>query len=61
MDKMNLENFYIRISKLRTMENFYWFTAGAVVLTILVVLFVPGVEDFVERTFQRYLGQAARQ
>ena len=61
MDKMNLENFYIRISKLRTEKFFYWFTAGAVVLTILAVLFVPGVEDFVERTFQRYLGQAARQ
>lgn len=45
----------------KTMKNFYWFTAGAVVLTILAVLFVPGVEDFVERTFQRYLGQAARQ
>jgi|TARA_B110000438_G_C15619224_1_gene565781 hypothetical protein len=61
MDKMNLENFYIRISKLRTMKNFYWFTTVAVVLTVLAVLFFPGVEDFVERTFQRYLGQAARQ
>jgi len=60
MDKMNLENFYIRISKLRTMKNFYWFTTVAVVLTVLAVLFFPGVEDFVERTFQRYLGQAAR-
>lgn len=42
------------------MKNFYWFTAAAVVLTVLAVLFFPGVEDFVERTFQRYLGQAAR-
>jgi len=42
------------------MKNFYIFTAAAVVATILAVLFVPGVDDFVERTFQVYLGRAAR-
>lgn len=42
------------------MKNFYIFTAIAVVCTVLAVLFVPGVDDFVERTFQVYLGRAAR-
>ena len=42
------------------MKSFYIFTAAAVVATILAVLFVPGVDDFVERTFQVYLGRAAR-
>ena len=42
------------------MKLFYWGIAIAVVLTILAVLFVPGVDDFVEQTFQRYLGRAAR-
>jgi hypothetical protein len=42
------------------MKKFYIFTAVAIVLTILAVLFVPGVDDFVEVTFQRYLGRAAR-
>ncbi|HJN94756.1 MAG: hypothetical protein QGG02_06365 [Gammaproteobacteria bacterium] len=42
------------------MKYFYWFIAAALVLTVLSVLFVPGVDDFVEQTFQRYLGQAAR-
>ena len=41
------------------MKKFYIFTAVAIVLTVLAVLFVPGVDDFVEVTFQRYLGQAA--
>tara|TARA_B100000686_G_scaffold341115_1_gene417970 strand:+ start:1610 stop:1738 length:129 start_codon:yes stop_codon:yes gene_type:complete len=42
------------------MKKFYLGIAIALVLTALVVLFVPGVDDFVERTFQGYLGRAAR-
>ncbi len=42
------------------MKLFYWAVAAAIVLTILAVLFVPGVDDFIEQTFQRYLGRAAR-
>ncbi len=42
------------------MKLFYWAVAIAIVVTILAVLFVPGVDDFVEQTFQRYLGRAAR-
>ncbi|MDG2250984.1 MAG: hypothetical protein P8N11_09110 [Gammaproteobacteria bacterium] len=42
------------------MKKFYVGVAIALVLTILAVLFVPGVDDFVEQTFQRYLGRAAR-
>ncbi|MFL2848933.1 MAG: hypothetical protein ACJZ8R_02120 [Pseudohongiellaceae bacterium] len=42
------------------MKKFYVGVAIALFLTILAVLFVPGVDDFVEQTFQRYLGRAAR-
>ena len=42
------------------MRNFYYAIAAALVLTVLAVLFVPGVDDFVETTFQMYLGRAAR-
>ncbi len=42
------------------MKYFYWFIAGAVVVTALAVLFVPGVDDFVEQTLLGYLGRAAR-
>ena len=42
------------------MKNFYICIAVALVLTVLAVLFVPGVDDFVEGTFQGYLGRAAR-
>lgn len=42
------------------MKYFYWFIAVALVVTVFAVLFVPGVDDFVEQTFQRYLGRAAR-
>ncbi len=42
------------------MKNFYYCIAAALVLTILAVLFIPGVDDFVETTFQRYLTGAAR-
>lgn len=42
------------------MKYFYWFIAAAVVLTILAVLFVPGVDDFVEQTVLGYVGRAAR-
>jgi hypothetical protein len=44
----------------RAMRYFYWCIAAALVVTILSVLFVPGVDDFVERTFQGYVGRAAR-
>lgn len=42
------------------MKYFYGCIAIAVVVTIVAVLFVPGVDDFVEQTFQGYLGRAAR-
>jgi len=42
------------------MKYFYWGIAAALVLTVLAVLFVPGVDDFIERTFQSYVGRAAR-
>ncbi len=42
------------------MKKFYVGVAIALFLTILAVLLVPGVDDFVEQTFQRYLGRAAR-
>ncbi len=42
------------------MRNFYYCIAAALVVTILAVLFIPGVDDFVETTFQAYLGRAAR-
>ena len=42
------------------MKKFYVGVAIALFLTILAVLFVPGVDDFVEQTFQRYLGRAAQ-
>jgi len=44
----------------RCMKNFYWCVGAALVVTVLAVLFVPGVDDFVERTFQGYVGRAAR-
>ncbi|MEX0963891.1 MAG: hypothetical protein WDZ52_07625 [Pseudohongiellaceae bacterium] len=42
------------------MKNFYIFIAIALVATVLAVLLVPGVDDYVERTFQIYLGRAAQ-
>ena len=42
------------------MKYFCWLIAVAVVLTVLAVLFVPGVDDWVEQTVQRYVGRAAR-
>ena len=42
------------------MKYFYWCIAAALVVTVLAVLFVPGVDDLVERTFQGYVGRAAR-
>ena len=42
------------------MKYFYWGIAVAVVLTALAVLFVPGVDDFVESTVLQYVGRAAR-
>ena len=42
------------------MRRIYIGTAVVLGLTVLAVLFVPGFDDFVEQTFQRYLGRAAR-
>lgn len=42
------------------MKRFYMGIAVILVLTIIAVLFIPGVDDLVEQTFQRYLGRAAR-
>ena len=42
------------------MKHFYLGVAGVLVVTVLAVLFIPGVDDFVERTFQGYVGRAAR-
>ncbi|MFL2846597.1 MAG: hypothetical protein ACJZ79_00065 [Pseudohongiellaceae bacterium] len=42
------------------MRRVYIGTAIVLCLTVFAVLFVPGVDDFVEQTFQRYLGRAAR-
>lgn len=49
-----------RFKSLSPMGMFYTGIAVALVLTVLSVLLVPGVDDFVEQTFQRYLGRAAR-
>ena len=42
------------------MKYFYRVIAGAVVVTALAVLFVPGVDDWVAQTLLGYLGRAAR-
>ncbi len=42
------------------MKYFYWFIAGAVAVTALAVLFVPGVDDWIEQTVLGYVGSAAR-
>jgi hypothetical protein len=42
------------------MKYFYRCIAVALVVTVLAVAFVPGVDDWVERTFQGYVGRAAR-
>ena len=42
------------------MKLFYRVIAVAIVATVLAVLFYPGVDDFVERTIQQYLGRAVR-
>jgi hypothetical protein len=42
------------------MRNFYKSVAVMVFVTILTVLYVPGADDYVELTFQQYLGRAAR-
>ena len=42
------------------MRRVYIGTAIVLGVTVFAVLFVPGVDDFVEQTFQRYLGRAAR-
>ena len=41
-------------------KYFYWFIAVAVAVTALAVLFIPGVDDFVEQTLLGYVGRAVR-
>jgi hypothetical protein len=41
-------------------KYFYWGIAAAVVLTVLAVLFVPGVDQWVEQTVLQNVGRAAR-
>jgi len=41
-------------------KYFYLGVAVAVVATMLAVLFVPGVDDWIEQTLLGYLGRAAR-
>ena len=42
------------------MKYFYWAIAGAVIVTILAVLFVPGVDTLVEQMVLGYVSGAAR-
>lgn len=42
------------------MRTFYGLIIIVITATVLGVLFVPGVDDYVEQTFQTYLGRAAR-
>ncbi|MDA1093429.1 MAG: hypothetical protein O3A25_09220 [Acidobacteria bacterium] len=42
------------------MKHFYQAIAVALVITVLVVAFVPGADDVVEGLFQDYVGRAAR-
>ena len=42
------------------MKIFYLCIAIALVATVIAVIWVPGVDDFVEQIFQQYLGRAAR-
>ncbi len=41
-------------------KKFYWAIVVAVVATALAVLFVPGVDTWVEQTVLGYVGRAAR-
>ena len=38
----------------------YFYLGVAVAATMLAVLFVPGVDDWIEQTLLGYLGRAAR-
>lgn len=42
------------------MKYFYRFIAVALFVTVIAVVFIPGVDDLVEQLFQRYLGRVAR-
>jgi hypothetical protein len=42
------------------MKRFYLCIAVTLIATVVAVAFIPGVDDFVEQMFQRYLGRAAR-
>jgi len=30
------------------------------IVTVIAVAFIPGVDDYIEQTFQQYVGRAAR-
>ncbi|HJN46667.1 MAG: hypothetical protein QGI10_06500 [Vicinamibacterales bacterium] len=42
------------------MKYFYQFIVVALIVTVLAVAFVPGLDDWIEQTFQGYVGRAAR-
>ncbi|MDP6582103.1 MAG: hypothetical protein QF681_15725 [Vicinamibacterales bacterium] len=43
------------------MKYFYQFIVVALIVTVIAVAFVPGLDDWIEQTFQGYVGRAARQ
>ena len=42
------------------MKYFYQFIVVALIVTVLAVAFVPGLDDWIEQTFQGYVDRAAR-
>jgi hypothetical protein len=42
------------------MKYFYRFILVALIVTVIAVAFIPGVDDYIEQTFQQYVGRAAR-
>ena len=42
------------------MKYFYRVIAVALFVTVIAVVFIPGVDDLVEQWVKRYLGRAAR-
>jgi hypothetical protein len=42
------------------MKHFYRYIVVALLVTVIAVAFIPGVDDYIEQTFQQYVGRAAR-
>ena len=42
------------------MKYFYRVILVALIVTVIAVAFIPGVDDYIEQTFQQYVGRAAR-